>query len=73
MKLEELERLILLEANKGDIAEGLFSLGLSLLLADPSGELFKKEFDNRKIIPIDCSELIWGFGAIHCLTQQEPK
>ena len=28
---------------------------------------------NRKIIPIDCSELIWGFGAIHCLTQQEPK
>jgi len=36
-------------------------------------EIFKKEFNNRKIIPIDCSELIWGFGAIHCLTQQEPK
>ena len=36
-------------------------------------KIFKKEFDNRKIIPIDCSELIWGFGAIHCLTQQEPK
>ena len=36
-------------------------------------EIFKKEFNNRKIVPIDCSELIWGFGAIHCLTQQEPK
>ena len=36
-------------------------------------KIFKKEFKNRKIIPIDCSELIWGFGAIHCLTQQEPK
>ena len=36
-------------------------------------QIFKKEFNNRKIIPIDCSELIWGFGAIHCLTQQEPK
>ena len=36
-------------------------------------KIFKKEFDNRKIVPIDCSELIWGFGAIHCLTQQEPK
>ena len=36
-------------------------------------EIFKKEFNNRKIIPIDCSELIWGFGSIHCLTQQEPK
>ena len=36
-------------------------------------KIFKKEFNDRKIIPIDCSELIWGFGAIHCLTQQEPK
>ena len=36
-------------------------------------KIFKKEFKNRKIIPIDCSELIWGLGAIHCLTQQEPK
>ena len=35
--------------------------------------IFKKHFKNRKIIPIDCSNLIWGFGAIHCMTQQEPK
>ena len=34
--------------------------------------IFKKFFKSRTIIPIDCSELIWGFGAIHCMTQQEP-
>ena len=26
----------------------------------------------RRVIGIDCTELIWGLGAIHCLTQQEP-
>ncbi len=26
----------------------------------------------REVIGIDCTELIWGLGAIHCLTQQEP-
>ena len=36
-------------------------------------KIFKKHFKNRKIIPIDCSLLIWGFGAIHCMTQQEPR
>ena len=35
--------------------------------------IFKKNFKSRKIIPINCSELIWGFGAIHCMTQQEPS
>ena len=36
-------------------------------------KIFRKFFKNRKIIAIDCSDLIWGFGAIHCMTQQEPK
>jgi len=35
-------------------------------------KIFKKYFKKRKIIPIDSSNLIWGFGAIHCITQQEP-
>ena len=35
--------------------------------------IFKKYFENRKIIPINCLDLIWGFGAIHCMTQQEPS
>jgi agmatine deiminase len=29
-------------------------------------------FPGRKIVPIDTRELIWGLGAFHCLTQQEP-
>lgn len=29
-------------------------------------------FPDRKIVPIDCRELIWGLGAFHCLTQQQP-
>lgn len=29
-------------------------------------------FPDRRIVPIDCRELIWGLGAFHCLTQQQP-
>ena len=29
-------------------------------------------FPSRQIVPIDCRELIWGLGAFHCLTQQQP-
>ena len=30
-------------------------------------------FPSRTIVPIDCRELIWGLGAFHCLTQQQPE
>jgi agmatine deiminase len=26
----------------------------------------------RRVVGVDCRALIWGLGAIHCLTQQEP-
>ena len=29
-------------------------------------------FPERDIVGIHCGDLIWGFGAIHCLTQEEP-
>ena len=29
-------------------------------------------FPARTVIAIDCRELIWGLGALHCLTQQQP-
>jgi agmatine deiminase len=35
--------------------------------------VLEKAFPDRKIVPIDCRELIWGLGAFHCLTQQQPK
>tara|TARA_Y100001970_G_scaffold281469_1_gene392320 strand:+ start:355 stop:1407 length:1053 start_codon:yes stop_codon:yes gene_type:complete len=35
-------------------------------------KIFRKHFKNRKVILIDSSILVWGFGTIHCMTQQEP-
>jgi len=29
-------------------------------------------FPGRQIVPIDCLELVWGLGALHCITQQQP-
>jgi agmatine deiminase len=29
-------------------------------------------FPDRDIIPIYCGDLIWGLGAIHCMTHQQP-
>ena len=34
--------------------------------------VLEKAFPTRKIVPIDSRELIWGLGAFHCLTQQQP-
>jgi len=30
-------------------------------------------FPTREIVPIYSGDLIWGFGAMHCMTQQQPK
>ena len=35
-------------------------------------EILAGLFPSRMIRPIDCTELIWGLGAFHCLTQQQP-
>ncbi len=29
-------------------------------------------FPSRAIIPIYSGDLVWGFGALHCMTQQQP-
>jgi agmatine deiminase len=34
--------------------------------------VLQRAFPTRRIIPIDCRETIWGLGAFHCLTQQQP-
>ena len=44
--------------------------------ADPNDEeavaVLQRAFPTRQIVPIDSRELIWGLGAFHCLTQQQP-
>lgn len=35
-------------------------------------EILQARLPKRKVIGIDCTELIWGLGAIHCLSQQQP-
>jgi agmatine deiminase len=44
--------------------------------ADPADEaamsVLRECFPNRRVIGIDCRELIWGLGAFHCLSQQQP-
>jgi agmatine deiminase len=36
-------------------------------------EILQTHLPKHKVIGIDCVELIWGLGAIHCLSQQEPR
>jgi agmatine deiminase len=44
--------------------------------ADPNDavaiDVLAAVFPTRRVVPIDCRELIWGLGAFHCLTQQQP-
>ncbi|MGA3066330.1 MAG: agmatine deiminase family protein [Tepidisphaeraceae bacterium] len=36
-------------------------------------DILQAHLPKRKVIGIDCVELIWGLGAIHCLSQQQPR
>ena len=29
-------------------------------------------FADRKVVGVDCTDLVWGLGAFHCVTQQWP-
>jgi agmatine deiminase len=35
--------------------------------------ILQKHLPTREVIGVDCRKLIWGLGAIHCFTQQQPK
>jgi agmatine deiminase len=35
--------------------------------------ILRRVVPDREVIGIDCTEIIWGLGAIHCLSQQQPR
>ena len=37
-----------------------------------AAEVLAACFPGRKIIPVDCLELVWGLGTLHCISQQQP-
>jgi len=37
-----------------------------------ASSVLQRAFPKRKVVSIDCRDLIWGLGAFHCLTQQQP-
>ncbi|MGB7130092.1 MAG: agmatine deiminase family protein [Candidatus Sulfotelmatobacter sp.] len=36
-------------------------------------DTFAALFPKREIVPIYCGDLVWGFGTMHCMTQQQPS
>jgi agmatine deiminase len=37
-----------------------------------ASETLQRLFPDRKVVAIDCTDLVWGLGAFHCVTQQWP-
>ena len=35
-------------------------------------EILQREMPKHRVIGIDSTELIWGLGSFHCISQQEP-
>jgi agmatine deiminase len=38
----------------------------------PVLKVLQELLPHHRVMGIDCSELIWGLGAVHCLSQQQP-
>ena len=58
-----------------------FSIGNKAVLMPSFGdandkkaaEILQQCFPKKEIVPIPCRELVYGYGGLHCVTQQEPK
>jgi agmatine deiminase len=35
--------------------------------------VLRRCFPDREVVGIDCTDLVWGLGAFHCVTQQWPR
>lgn len=66
--------------SKAPVSYTNFYIGNKVVLAavfnDPNDqkalEILQNCFPDRKVVGIDCSDIIYGGGAVHCLTQQQP-
>ncbi len=36
-------------------------------------KILQRCFPTRRVVGIECTDLVWGLGALHCVTQQQPK
>ncbi len=65
---------------KAPVSYANFYIGNKAVLvptfSDPNDEkafsIIKSCFPEREVVGLDCRDLIYGGGAIHCITQQEP-
>ena len=39
---------------------------------DKALSIIQSCFTNREVVGIDSTDIIWGLGSFHCLSQQEP-
>lgn len=37
-----------------------------------AAEVLAHCFPGRQVVPVDCLELVWGLGTLHCVSQQQP-
>jgi agmatine deiminase len=40
---------------------------------DKALDILTQCFPDRKVVGIDSTDIIWGLGSFHCLSQQEPE
>ena len=56
------------------IADGMVIFPTSRGLADnEAAYILEACFPDREIIGIDSTDIIWGLGSFHCLSQQMPS
>lgn len=68
------------KGSKAPVSYTNFYIGNSVILMsvfnDPNDqkaiEIIQSCFPDRKVVPIDCSDIMYGGGGIHCMTQQQP-
>ncbi len=80
MKYTEEEKIKYEEGDKAPVSYANFYIGNTVVLAptfnDPNDEkamkILQDTFQDRKVIPIACEDLIYGGGVMHCMSQQQP-